>query len=86
MVAGRSTEVREPLGSMRKAAEEDPKAQRQFDQSLERLDLKRRGVALKQQGGRGDERILRETRWTSPPPEYAEQFKAYTEGAAKSDR
>jgi hypothetical protein len=71
---------------LRKAANENEHAREQFEQTLSRLNLKRRGVAIQQQGGRGDDRNLRETRWANPPPEYLEQFRAYTEGASKANR
>lgn len=72
---------------MRKAAAkqgpEGERARKELEKALGSLHLKRRRVALEQQSTGGDDRNMRETRWTNPPSEYAEQFRAYTEGAAR---
>lgn len=65
------------------AAAHDPQARQQLDEAIARLGLKRRRVSIEQQSIGGDDKMLREMRWTNPPAEYAEQFKAYTEGAAR---
>ena len=67
-----------------KAGAEGEQARQELEQALNKLHLKRHGVAIQQQGTRGDNRAVRESRYTSPPPEYAEQFRADTEGASKT--
>lgn len=69
---------------MKAEAKEDARGQERMREALERLNLKRRGVAIEQRSAQGDDKALREMRWTNPPAEYEEQFRAYTEGAAKS--
>lgn len=71
---------------LRAEAQQDDEGRKRFEQTLDRLNLQRRGVGIRQQGGQGDDRALREMRWTNPPAEYEEQFKAYTEGTTRGTR
>ncbi len=74
--------------ALRKAAgQEGPegdKAREQYERVISDLNLKRRGVSIRQTAKPDQVNRLRESRGTKPPAEYADQFRAYTEGASKA--
>ena len=74
--------------ALRKAAGEDgpegDKARQQYERVISDLNLKRRGVSIRQTAKPDQVNRLRESRGTKPPAEYADQFRAYTEGASKA--
>lgn len=60
-------------------------AQQQLDDAIRNLGLRPRGTSLSSGQVSGDTaRDLRETRRTAPPPEYADQYRAYTTGTSKA--
>jgi hypothetical protein len=62
-------------------------ARRELDDTLKSLGLRPRATSLKENSARDDAvRGMRETRRSSPPPEYAEQVKAYTHGTARGKK
>jgi hypothetical protein len=62
-------------------------ARRELDATLRSLGLSPRGSAIRS-GGTADDRAagLQESRRTTPPPEYSESFKAYTQGTARGGK
>ncbi|MGE0536839.1 MAG: hypothetical protein AB7O68_17845 [Pirellulales bacterium] len=74
--------------ALRKAAgQEGPEgdeAREQYDRVINDLNLKRRGVSIRQSAKPDQVNRLRESRGSKPPAEYADQFRAYTEGATKA--
>ncbi|MBI2824913.1 MAG: hypothetical protein HYX69_09535 [Planctomycetia bacterium] len=63
----------------------DPDARQKLDEKLESLGLRPRGTALK--GGQtqeGQSPTVRGGRRSEPPPDYAEQYREFTKGRAKS--
>ena len=76
---------------MRKQAqgpdEKGKTAQRELDESLRSLGLRPRSTSLKSNSARDDQtRGLKESRRTSPPAEYSEQYKSYIQGTAKGGK
>ena len=76
---------------MRAAAGRDDsknhQARQELDETLRSLGLRPRGARLDSGTARDDQaRGLKETRRTSPPPEYAEQYKVYKQGTASGTR
>ena len=62
-------------------------ARRELDDTLKSLGLRPRATNLKENSGSDDAvRGLRESRKSSPPPEYAEQVKAYKQGTARGKK
>jgi hypothetical protein len=62
-------------------------ARRKLNESLGGLGLKPHGTRIKSNSGAGDQlRELRSSRRASPPPEYAEQVKAYKQRLAKGQQ
>ncbi len=62
-------------------------ARRELDDTLKSLGLRPRATSLKEDSARDDDvRGLRESRKSSPPPEYAEQVKAYKQGTARGKK
>ncbi len=62
-------------------------AQRELDQALRSLGLRPRGTSLKGNAGRDDKsQGYKESRRSSPPPEYAEQYKEYTQGVSRGGK
>lgn len=62
-------------------------AKRELDATLRSLGLAPRGTTLSGDRATSDsQRGLRESRRSSPPPEYAEQYKAYTQGTARGGK
>ncbi len=62
----------------------DAQTKKKFDDKMGSLGLRPRGTALK--GGQtqeGRSPTVRESRRSEPPPEWAEQYRAFTTGAAK---
>jgi hypothetical protein len=60
---------------------------KKLDESLRGLGLSPRGTQLERNVGRDDaQRNLRASRRTAPPPEYAEQVKAYKQRLAKGQQ
>lgn len=69
----------------RQAAQEGPagdEARRRLDRALQGLGLRRRGMQLEAGADQEQTEQIRETRRAGPPPEYREQFRAYTEETA----
>jgi hypothetical protein len=71
----------------REAAQSGPEgatARRELDDTLRSLGLRPRNTNLRS-GRVQDDRAhgLKESRRSQPPAEYAEQYKAYTEGASR---
>lgn len=64
---------------------EGDQARQKLKDALESLGLKPRTTAIQGREG-GDDKLqnLREARRSAPPPEFAEQFRAYTEGTSKA--
>jgi len=62
-------------------------ARRELDETLRSLGLRPRGSAIRA-GGKADDRAagLQESRRTTPPPEYSEAFKAYTQGTSRGGK
>jgi hypothetical protein len=62
-------------------------ARRELDETLRSLGLRPRGSAIRS-GSKADDRAagLQESRRTTPPPEYSEAFKAYTQGTARGGK
>ena len=68
----------------RAAGPQGEAARKQLDNALENLGLRPHGTALG--GGQASESrtpTVRDTRRSEPPPEYRQQFRAYTKGVAK---
>ncbi len=62
-------------------------ARRELDDTLKSLGLRLRGTSLQANSARDDQlQGLRELRHSSPPAEYAEQVKAYTQGTARGGK
>ncbi len=62
-------------------------AKRELDDTLRSLGLRPRTTTLRGNDARDDQfKRLRESRRSSPPPEYAEQTKAYTQGTARGGK
>jgi hypothetical protein len=62
-------------------------ARRELDDTLKSLGLRPRGTSLQANSGRDDQvKGMRESRHSSPPPEYAERVKAYTQGTARGGK
>ncbi len=62
-------------------------SRRELDDTLRSLGLRPRATSLRANDARNDKvRGLRESRSTAPPPEYAEQTKAYTQGTARGEK
>jgi hypothetical protein len=62
-------------------------ARKQLDDALRSLGLRPRATSMGRNAARDDQsRGLKESRRTSPPPEYAEQYKAYTQGTARGGK
>ena len=60
---------------------------RELDEALRSLGLRPRTTSLGASDARDDEhKGLRESRHSTPPPEYAEQTKAYTQGTARGGK
>src|SRR5262249_3893569 len=60
-------------------------AREQLDDPLRNLGLRPSGTALGSDPNRNDQgRNLRETARTRPPPEYAEQYRAYSRGTSQA--
>jgi hypothetical protein len=69
------------------AGEKGVAARRELDDALRSLGLRPRGTSIKGNAARSDNQSgYRESRRTAPPPEYEEQYKAYTQGTAKGGR
>jgi hypothetical protein len=79
--------VRRWEAMQREAQAAGPKGQtarKQLDETLRSLGVRPRGSSLRSNSARDDRSAgLKESRHTSPPSEYAEQYKAYTQGAAR---
>jgi hypothetical protein len=74
-------------GQARESGSKGAAARRELDDSLRSLGLRPRATSLKSNAARDDKsQGYKESRRTSPPPEYAEQYKAYTQGTAKGSR
>ena len=59
----------------------------ELDEALRSLGLRPRATSMQGNAGRDDKsQGYKESRRTSPPPEYAEQYKAYTQGTAKGGK
>ncbi len=64
--------------------EQGAAAREQLNDTLRSLGLRPRATSIKSNATRDDQsRGLKESRRSSPPPEYIEQFKAYTQGTAR---
>jgi hypothetical protein len=62
-------------------------AKRELDETLRSLGLRPRTTTLRANDARNDEhKGLRESRSSTPPPEYAEQTKAYTQGTSRGGK
>ena len=61
-------------------------ARRELDETLKSLGLRPRATTLRANDHDDQVKGLRETRRSSPPPEYAEQVKAYTQGTARGGK
>ncbi|MEX2113669.1 MAG: hypothetical protein WD845_10815 [Pirellulales bacterium] len=62
-------------------------ARRELDETLQSLGLRPRATSLRANDARDDSvKGMRESRRSSPPPEYAEQVKAYTQGTARGGK
>lgn len=60
---------------------------RDLDAALRSLGLRPRSTKLRSNAARDDQaRGLKESRRTQPPPEYAEQYKAYTQGTSRGGK
>ncbi len=67
--------------------DQQPTAQRELDETLRSLGLRPRGTSLKSNAGRDDKsQGYKESRRSSPPPEYAEQYKEYTQGVSRGGK
>jgi hypothetical protein len=74
-------------GPARTGGESDASAKRELDEALRSLGLRPRATSMQGNAGRDDKsQGYKESRRTSPPPEYAEQYKAYTQGTAKGGK
>ena len=71
----------------RSQGDQQATAQRELDETLRSLGLRPRGTSLKSNAGRDDKsQGYKESRRTSPPPEYAEQYKEYTQGVSRGGK
>ncbi len=62
-------------------------ARKDLDEALRSLGLRPRTTMLQSNKGRDDQtRGLKESRRSQPPSEYAEQFKAYTQGTSRGGK
>ncbi len=67
--------------------EKGASARRELDETLRSLGLRPRATSLKSNSARDDKsQGYKESRRTSPPAEYAEQYKAYTQGTARGGK
>lgn len=74
-------------GPARTAGENGESGKRELDEALRSLGLRPRATSMQGNAGREDKsQGYKESRRTSPPPEYAEQYKAYTQGTAKGGK
>ncbi len=74
-------------GPARTNGESGAPAQHELDEALRSLGLRPRATSMQGNAGRDDKsQGYKESRRTSPPPEYAEQYKAYTQGTAKGGK
>ncbi len=65
----------------------DPATKKKLEEKMKSLGLRPHGTTLK--GGQTHEArspAVRESRRSEPPPEYADQYRAYTTGTAKGAR
>ncbi len=74
-------------GQSQAAGPKGDAARRELDETLRSLGLRPRGSAIRS-GGKADDRAtgLQESRRTTPPPEYSEAFKAYTQGTSRGGK
>jgi hypothetical protein len=71
----------------RQPGEKGTAAKRELDQALKSLGLRPRAATVKHGAARDDQsRGLKESRRTTPPAEYAEQSKAYSQGTARGEK
>jgi hypothetical protein len=74
----------------RQASQRGPEGQtarKDLDEALRSLGLRPRTTTLQSNKGRDDQsRGLKESRRSQPPAEYAEQFKAYTQGTSRGGK
>ena len=62
-------------------------ARRELDETLRSLGLRPRSTTIKSKAGRDDRmQGIKESRRTTPPPEYQEQSKAYSQGTARGSK
>ena len=62
-------------------------ARRDLDETLRSLGLRPRSTTIKGRAGRTDRmQGIKESRRTTPPPEYQEQSKAYSQGTARGGK
>ena len=62
-------------------------AKRELDEALQSLGLRPRATSMQGNAKRDDKsQGYKESRRSGPPPEYAEQYKAYTQGTAKGGK
>lgn len=74
-------------GPARTSGESGAPAQRELDEALRSLGLRPRATSMSGNAGRDDKsQGYKESRRTNPPPEYAEQYEAYTQGTAKGGK
>ena len=74
-------------GQAQAPGEKGATARRELDETLRSLGLRPRATSIKGNAARDDKsQGYKESRRTSPPPEYAEQYKAYTQGTAKGGK
>ncbi len=76
-------------GMKRAAAEKgeaSDAARRQFKDALQSLGLRPRGTELQHGGVREQPQDARDTRRVGPPPDWADQFRAYSRGIAEPER
>ncbi len=68
-------------------SEQESSARRELDQTLRSLGLRPKGSSLKSSAARDDRsQGFRESSHTTPPAEYSEAFKAYTQGTARGGK
>ena len=73
--------------SAKSSGEKGESAKRELDETLRSLGLRPKTTSLRSKDARDDQfKGLRESRRSSPPPEYAEQTKAYTQGTARGGK
>lgn len=72
---------------MQDGAKNKEDGKRELDQALRSLGIRPRDTSLKSNSARDDQaRGMKESRRTAPPAEYAEQFKAYTQGTSRAEK